>query len=981
MCFVFPVSVPYASAMSHLSASVALLFITPLLSSFVISAGFTDSGDVSTMLSLKNQLGNTPSTWKGGDPCGSKWDGVTCIGSRITYLTLSSVNLKGQLPGEIGRLSELQILDLSYNPGLTGTIPSELGNLQRLQTLILIGCRFSGRIPEELGKLHKLVFLDMNSNDLSGSIPPSLSNLTKLYWFDLSNNSISGEFPVELKRLVKCGHFHFNKNKLSGSIPPEVFHKNMTLKHILFDNNSFTGNIPSTFGSVSTLTVLRLDGNSLEGPIPSNIAHLELNDLRLSNNNLSGSIPDLSRMDSLQYLDLSNNSFEVSDLPSWLSDLTSLTTIVIENCNLNGQLPAELFSLQQLETVILSNNSIDGALLIMEGSVSQQLQLIDLRYNNITDIPLGKSFTKTWALEGNPVCESQPLISNSQMCLSNEGLTQATSYKTDMAHCGNDITCTGDLEKVNPQNCQCATPYMGTMVLRSPSFSTLTNTDRFQRLENSLCTGLNLTKGSVYLCCMWFDGNGYLNIPLQIFPPPGRKSFDLTEIINLSSALSNQSYQPPAEFGPCYFIPSFYNYLAGRSKSLSTGAISGIAVGAAVLIIAIIAIGIYALWQRRKAAKAVELSNPFASWGATSGGDSGDAPKLKGARVFSFQELKTATNNFSRNNEIGSGGFGKVYKGILPGGGQMVAVKRARKESNQGVAEFKTELEMLSRVHHKNLLGLIGFCFEPGSEQMLVYEYMPNGSLRDSLSGKTGIRLNWWKRFCIALGSARGLAYLHEHADPPVIHRDVKSTNILLDENMVAKVADFGLSKLYEDTGLAGHVSTQVKGTMGYLDPEYYMTQQLTQKSDVYSFGVVLLEILASRQPLVERGKYLVQEVKTAMDRGGINAIQCQILDPFLREAPISPEAFESFVSLSLRCVEDLAVNRPKMRDVVTELELIVESVGGPHDATAKTEHEYPTASPQRGQHLYNYRNAAVTSSPSFEYSGGFAVDPSIEPK
>lgn len=974
----FHVALLYASAMSRLSVSVSLLFTMASLSSFAIVAGLTYSGDVDMMLLVQKQLRNTPSTWKDGDPCASKWDGVSCIGSRIISLTLSSVNLKGQLPIEIGQLSALEILDLSYNPGLTGPIPYSLGDLQHLRTLILIGCRFSGLIPEELGKLHRLVTLDMNSNDLSGSIPPSLGNLTKLFWFDLSNNSISGEFPVELKGLVHCGHFHFNKNKLSGSIPPEVFHENMTLKHVLFDDNLLTGEIPSTIGNVSSINVLRLDRNSFIGPIPSNIAHLEnVNELHLSNNRLNGSIPDLSGMKNLQYMDLSKNSFEVSDLPTWLSALKALTTIVLEHSNLNGQLPSQIFSLPQLETVRLSNNSIDGPLSITEGTVSQQLQLIDLRYNNITDIPLGKSYTKTWMLEGNPVCDST-LLSKTSMCRPES--YQETSYQTDTAHCGKDTTCTGDSEKLDPQSCQCAEPYTGTIVLRSPSFSTLTNTHRFKILENSLQTGLNLTKGSVYLCCMSFDANGYLNIPVWLFPPNRMKSFGLSDIINIGFALSNQMYKPPNGFGPYYFIPRHYIVFVERSKSLSTWAIVGIASGAAVLISAIIAVGIYAFWQRRKAAKAVELSNPFASWGAASGRDSGDAPKLKGARVFSFQELKMATNNFSRHNEIGSGGYGKVYKGILPVHGQMVAVKRAKKESNQGGREFKTELELLSRVHHKNLVGLIGFCFEEGSEQMLVYEYMPNGSLRDNLSGKTGIRLDWRKRCCIALGSARGLAYLHDHADPPIIHRDVKSTNILLDENMTAKVADFGLSKHFADTGNKGHVSTQVKGTMGYLDPEYYMSQQLTQKSDVYSFGVVLMEILASRQPLVERGKYLVQEVKTAMDTDGINAVRRRVLDPILRDFQISETALESFVSLSLRCVEDSAVNRPKMSDVVKELELIVESLGGPYDATTEAERESPT--PLRGaHHPYNYPNATVTSSPSFEYSGGFAVTPSIEPK
>lgn len=959
--------------MSRLSTSVSLLLLVAawLSASFGITTGFTVSGDVNNMILVRLQWGNTPPTWKGQDPCGSAWDGVSCTGSQITSLFLASMNLTGPMPLEIGYLSALQYLDLSYNPGLGGPISTTLGNLQNLQTLILLGCSFTGRIPPELGNLRKLVTLDVNSNRLSGNIPPPLGNLTKLYWFDITNNSIGGQLPVELKGLVSCGHFHFTLNQFSEPIPPQIFHENMTLKHVLFDGNSFSGEIPSTLGNVSTLQILKFDQNSFEGQIPSSIGQLgKLTQLRLSNNKLNGSIPDLSGLNSLLYLDLSNNSFEVSNVPAWLSVLGSLTTIMMEHSSLNGQLPSEVFSLQQLETVILSNNSIDGSLGI-ESNVSQQLELIDLRYNNIMGISLGISDNETLLLEGNPVCISNPLISSGPACHTED--LQLVSYQTDIAHCGNYTPCTEDLQAVNPQTCQCATPYVGTMVVRSPSFSSLTNATRFHKLENSLWTQQNLTKGSVYICCMLIDVYGQLNIHVRLFPPLGRKNFQRSEILKIGLAFSNQTYIPPAGFIPYYFKPAVYNFLLEGSKGLSSGAITGIAVGAAVLVLAIIALAIYALRQRRKAAQAVLAANPFASWDVTSRGDSGDVPKLKGTRVYSLQELKLATNNFSMDNEIGSGGYGKVYKGILPVGREMVAVKQAKKESKQGVSEFKNELELLSRVHHKNLTALIGFCFEEGN-RLLVYEYMPNGSLRDNLSGKTGIRLDWSKRINIALGAARGLAYLHDHADPPIIHRDVKSTNILLDENLNAKVSDFGLSKLIGEAEIIDHVSTQVKGTMGYLDPEYVNSQRLTKKSDVYSFGVVLMELLASRPPLVERGKYLVQELKTAMDTGGINAVRRQILDPFLRDSLISQTLLQSLVGLSLLCVEESA-NRPMMKDVVMELESIAESLN------AANQNESEAAAPPRGSHHGRYVYAGGISSSSFDYSGEYTVTHSIDPK
>lgn len=193
------------------------------------------------------------------------------------------------------------------------------------------------------------------------------------------------------------------------------------------------------------------------------------------------------------------------------------------------------------------------------------------------------------------------------------------------------------------------------------------------------------------------------------------------------------------------------------------------------------------------------------------------------------------------------------------------------------------------------------------------------------ISGKSGIYLDWKKRLQVALGSARGLAYLHELANPPIIHRDIKSRNILLDENVAAKVADFGLSKLSDNS--KGHVSTQVKGTLGYLDPEYYMTQQLTEKSDVYSFGVVMLELVTAKQP-IERDKYIVNQVRMAMDK---NDEECyglsNVMDPAIRNTT-NLVGFVRFVDLALQCVEEAVADRPTMSEVVKELEIILQSDG-----------------------------------------------------
>ncbi|KAA8545360.1 hypothetical protein F0562_020144 [Nyssa sinensis] len=369
----------------------------------------------------------------------------------------------------------------------------------------------------------------------------------------------------------------------------------------------------------------------------------------------------------------------------------------------------------------------------------------------------------------------------------------------------------------------CSFPYTGTLFFRAPSFSDLGNSRIYANLEMELMKSFGshqVPVDSVSLSNSTKNSEDYLAISLEVFPY-GPDHFNRTGVSMIGFVLSNQTFKPPKEFGPFFFIGDVYEYFAdvstGTQKSSSMGIIIGAAIGGSVLVLLLLLAGVYAFHQKKRAERATKQNNPFASWDSNT--NSGGVPQLKGARSFSFQEIKKYTNNFSEANEIGTGGYGKVYRGTLPTG-QLVAIKRAQHGSMQGGVEFKTEIELLSRVHHKNVVSLLGFCFEQG-EQMLVYEYVPNGSLKESLSGKSRIRLDWMRRLRIALGAARGLSYLHELANPPIIHRDIKSNNILLDERLNAKVGDFGLSKLMVDAE-KDHVTTQVKGTMGYLDPEYY---------------------------------------------------------------------------------------------------------------------------------------------------------------
>ncbi|XP_047316391.1 leucine-rich repeat receptor protein kinase HPCA1 [Impatiens glandulifera] len=959
----------------HSVLTVLLLFCARIR----LISSVTDPNDAAALRSLKDQWKNTPPSWgESDDPCGLPWEGVTCKNSRVTALGLSTMGLVGALNGDIGGLSELRSLDVSFNRQLTGSLSSRLADLQQLNILILAGCGFSGTIPDELGNLENLSFLALNSNNFTGEIPASFGKLSMLYWLDLADNQLTGSIPVSttttsgLDLLKKAKHFHFNKNRLSGVIPDSLFSSDMVLIHLLLDGNQLSGKIPETLGLVLTLEVLRLDKNTLTGVVPHNLNNLtNVIELNLAHNKLSGPLPNLTGMNSLNYVDLSNNSFELSEAPAWFSTLQSLTTLVLEYGSIEGPLPQKLFSLPEIQQIKLKNNAFNDTL-YMGTSISEQLQLVDLQNNQISAVTLGDQYKNTLMLIGNPVCTTA--LENTDYCQLQQQNTRP--YTTSLANCGSK-SCPLD-GKLNPQSCDCAYPYGGTLYFRGPYFRELTNANIFHTLEMSLWTKLGLTPGSVSLQNPFFNVDDYLQVQLELFPPTG-KYFNRSEILMLGFALSNQTYKPPHEFGPYYFIASPYNFPSKPDgASISPMAIVGISIGCSFLVLVLLGLGIYAIKQKKRAEKAIVFSKPFASW-APSGKDSGGAPQLKGARWFSYDEVKKITNNFSGSNEIGSGGYGKVYRGMLPGG-QLIAIKRAQQGSTQGGLEFKTEIELLSRVHHKNVVALVGFCFEQG-EQMLVYEFMSHGTLRDSLLGKSGIVLDWKRRLRIALGSARGLAYLHELADPPIIHRDVKSSNILLDDNLTAKVADFGLSKLVTDS-TKGHVSTQVKGTLGYLDPEYYMTQQLTEKSDVYSFGVLMLELITARQP-IEKGKYIVREVRIAIDENDECYGMKELIDPALATIA-NLTSFRNFLGLTMQCVEESAADRPTMSQVVKALENILQSDGLNTNSTSASSSATEFGSMKAvSRHLYgdNGSKKYGNDSDAFDYSGGYTLPSKVEPK
>lgn len=919
------------------------LFLLVLVGLLHPCAAVSDQVEVDALRAIQNSVGdglNKLSNWVGQDPCGTNWTGVLCNTTingvrRVTELRMWSMNFTGFIAPDVGNLTELLTLDFMWN-NLTGVIPPEVGNLSKLILLLLNGNKLTGELPSELGYLSELDRIQIDQNNISGPVPTSFQYLNKAKHFHMNNNSLNGSIPRELGRLE-------------------------SLVHLLLDNNDLSGELPSELFNISTLLILQLDNNHFNGSIPSNYSQLaNLTKISLRNCNLTGAIPDLSAMSTLGYLDLSENQLN-SSLPSSISPV--ITTIILSNNNLVGELPTSFYTLGSLEFLLLRNNFLDGnvsANLISHNDFSASgVLILDLQDNNFTGFTSGpylNVINVTLRLAGNPVCN---VSSTRAFCESyNGGDTNVSALPAAVsliAGC-TEATCSADQNQalvyglLITGSCFCAYPLRVGYRLKSPGFA------YFAPYENMfqvyLSSGLNLLEYQVNVSDYTWEPGPRLAMDIKLFPNNASHQFTDSEVQHLADTFANWKIPDNNTFGPyeVLFFDKLFPYngseSGGAGSSLSGGAIAGIVIGAVIFTAIVVAV-VMALFLKRHHRYAAPLRAIRKHH---------ERIKVAGVKDFTYEEMAKATKNFDDSCEIGQGGYGKVYKGHLDDG-TVVAIKRAQEGSLQGGREFYTEIELLSRVHHLNLVSLIGFCDDEG-EQMLVYEFMENGALRDHLDVTSRQPLSFPMRIRIALGAAKGILYLHTAANPPIYHRDIKASNILLDGKGRAKVADFGLSKLApvaELEGAAGgHVSTVVKGTPGYLDPEYFLTHKLTDKSDVYSYGVVLLELITGMLP-ISHGKNLVREVNLAYGAGMI----LSKVDARMGSYP--SECLQPLVCLAIACCKDDTDSRPSMSEVVQELEAIWRLTPVP-DSMTSFETSTDTDFDQKHQRKSSYSNSYMSS-------------------
>nr|AEP84281.1 leucine rich repeat-containing protein [Corchorus capsularis] len=811
--------------------------------------------------------------------------------SRLEEFNMSSVYLRATVP-DFSRMTSLRVLDLSYNlfrgdfpmsiTNLTNLevlvsnengelnpwqLPENISRLTKLKVMVFSTCMLYGRIPASIGNMTSLVDLELSGNFLSGQIPKELGMLKNLQGLELYyNQHLSGIIPEELGNLTELRDLDMSVNQLRGSIPESIC-RLPKLRVLQIYNNSLTGEIPGVIAESTTLTMLSLYGNFLSGQVPQNLGHASpMIVLDLSENNLTGLLPtEVCRGGKLLYFLVLDNMFS-GKLPGSYANCKSLLRFRVSKNHLEGPIPEGLLGLPHVTIIDLAYNNFSGP---FPNSVGNARNLSELFVQN----------NKLSGVIPPEISRARNLV---KIDLSNNVLSGPIPSEM------------GNLKYLNLLMLQ------GNQLSSSiPSSLSLLKLLNVLDLSNNLLTGNIPESLSALLPNSINFSNNKLSgpIPLSLIKGGLVESFS-----------GNPGLCVPVHVQNFPICSHTYN-----QKKLNS-------MWAIIISIIVITIGALLFLKRRfsKDRAIMEhdetLSSSFFSYDV----------KSFHRVCFDQHEILEAMVD---KNIVGHGGSGTVYR-IELGSGEVVAVKKlwGRTEKDSASADqlvldkgLKTEVETLGCIRHKNIVKLYSY-FSNFDCNLLVYEYMPNGNLWDALH-KGWIILDWPTRHQIALGVAQGLAYLHHDLLPPIIHRDIKSTNILLDVNYRPKVADFGIAKVLQARGGKDSTTTVIAGTYGYLAPEYAFSSKATTKCDVYSFGVVLMELITGKKPVESdfgENKNIVYWISTKLDtKEGVMEVLDKQLSGSFRDEMIQ------VLRIAMRCTCKNPSQRPTMNEVV---QLLIEA-------------------------------------------------------
>ncbi|XP_019157423.1 PREDICTED: receptor kinase-like protein Xa21 isoform X1 [Ipomoea nil] len=882
--------------------------------------------------------------------------------SRLQTLGLEMNKFNGFIPREIGKLYMLQRITLGEN-NLTGEIPEEFGNLQNLEVLSIEKNQITGCLPKTIFNMTSLQVLALHANRLVGSIPREIENLTSLQEIYLYENYFTDKVPQEISKLNALEVINLRDNKLSGLIPKGIFNIT-TLRIICLAANDVFGTLPYTIGyGLPNLEGLYLSNNKLSGAIPQSIANCsKLLIISIANNYLSGSIPNsLGNLKFLHIFEVFANKLSSESSSSELSFITSLTNcrnlivldvsknffngilpksivnfssslekLVISSAGLRGTIPKEIGNLSGLETLEMSMNNLTGfvphtlrglqhleRLLLFRNKLRgllpsslcklQKLGLIDLTENQISgSIPecLGNlTFLRYIFLGSNRITGRLPsnlwvMKDLLELNLSSNSLSGVLSpdignlkvifnlWLSKNQLSGSIPSTIGSLQNLillslaqNNLNGQIPKSIGGMLSLESLDFS-------HNNLSGSIPASMQEIRylHNLNVSCNRLSGEIPSNGPFRNF----------TSL----SFLFNEALCGDPRFGvlPCH------KSVVRRSKSKRTLQYVFMALG--IMVAIMVGIVLITFWRRKKVTKKEDL-----------------VPIVKEVERISYSELSCATNGFNERNVIGTGSFGVVYKGVL-NDGTILAIKVFRMQEEGTFQSFNAECTILFNLRHRNLVKVQGYCSNPNFKA-LVLKYMPNGTFEEWLYSENRF-LDITQRLNIMIDVACAIEYLHHGYTKSVVHCDLKPSNILLDEDMVAHVADFGIAKLLgSDDSIA---YTRTLATLGYIAPEYGFEGLVSTKCDIYSYGILLMETFTRRKPNSDmfcENVSLRSWVKDSLPNRVINVCDVNLLTPDEEHFNRKGKCLSSIMELAIKCSVDFPAERIGIREVLATLHKI----------------------------------------------------------
>ncbi|XP_077225888.1 uncharacterized protein LOC143859092 isoform X1 [Tasmannia lanceolata] len=888
---------------------------------------------------------------------------------RLRHLNMSYNSLGGEIPSNLTHCRDLGVIDLSYNE-FTGKIPIQLSTLPKLSLLFLAHNHLTGSIAPQLGNVSSLTRLDLRDNSLVGHIPDDLARINNLKWITLSVNLLSGAVPSSFyNNLSFLVNFAVAVNQLNGTLPPNIGFSLTKLKYLLLGANQFTGHIPISLSNVSSLELLGMEGNQFSGPVPENIGWAKnllgfdlgynylglgraddlkfitsltncsnLNELSMNRNHFGGILPNSITNLSTQLSLLSIGQNQISgNIPSQIGNLINLQTFAIYSNFITGSIPASIGMLQNLQQLYLGDNSLSGKIPYNIGNITQ-LTALDLGYNNLQgSIPLSlANCTKLLrlSLSRNNLTATIPkqiigLSSLSiELILSQNSLTgslpsEVGNLKILELLAVSENKLAGEIPSTLA-NCKSMRQlYMqGNAFLGDISsvFTTLTSIEVLDLSHNNF-------SGKIPKYLQGFKFLQYLNLSFNNFEGEVPKQ----GVFGNASAISVMGNDNLCGGIPELKLPTCPVLANDRRGKAHVSRVIILVVGAVVCLILLLCVPTSLYWIRKSRKKPSSLSS------------------MEGRHLkVSYAELCKATDGFSSANLIGTGSYGSVYKGMLSRIENVVAVKVLNLHLRGASKSFIAECNALRNIRHRNLVKILTSCssidFGGNDFKALVLEFMPNGSLEKWLHSKLDGQhqlgsLNFIKRLNIAIDIASVLDYLHHHCHTPIVHCDLKPSNIFLDEDMNAHVGDFGLAKFYpriiQSSSEDQSSTTGLKGTIGYIAPEYGAGGHVSTAGDAYSYGILLLEIFTGKCPtddMFKDGLSLHKFVQlTLPDR------VMEILDPLIlleddEESATNiaenyndkirrlQECLVSLVRIGVVCSAESPRERMEMGDVVKEM-------------------------------------------------------------